>query len=56
LQVNELAMDLRNIPVLTYDQPYYAVNHLLNLVIDVRTHKAVRNFLFIDSVLVSQDV
>jgi hypothetical protein len=55
LQVNELTMDLRDIPVLTYDQQYYAANHLLNLVVDVRTHKAVRNFLFIDSVLVSED-
>ena len=55
LQVNELTMDLRDVPVLTYDQQYYAANHLLNLVIDVRTHKAVRNFLFIDSVLVSED-
>lgn len=56
LQVNELTMDLRNIPVLTYDQHYYALNHLLNLAIDVRTYKAVRNFLFIDSVLVSEDI
>jgi hypothetical protein len=55
LQANELTMDLRDIPVLTFDQKYYALNHLLNVAIDVRTHKAVRNFLFIDSVLISED-
>ena len=49
LQVNELTMDLRNIPVQTYDQKYYALNHMLNVAMDVRTHKAVRNFLFVDS-------
>lgn len=53
LQVNEMVLDLRNIPVLTYPQPYRAENHLMNFVMDVRTHKAVRNFLFVDSVLVS---
>ena len=56
LQVNELTMDLREVPVLTYDQKYYALNHLLSVMLDVRTHKAVRNFLFVDSVLVSEDV
>lgn len=55
LQVNELTMDLRKVPVLVYEQAYHSVNHLLNFVIDVRTHVAVRNFLFIDSVLVSMD-
>ncbi len=55
LQVNELTMDLRGIPVLIYEQKYHALNHLLNLLVDVRTHKAVRNFLFVDSIVVSQD-
>lgn len=55
LQVNELTMDLRNIPVPVYEQGYRSLNHLLNLLVDVRTHKSVRNFLFIDSVLVSVD-
>jgi hypothetical protein len=55
LQVNELTMDLRRVPVPQYDQRYRALNHLLNFVIDVRTHRAVRNFLFLDSVLVSVD-
>jgi hypothetical protein len=56
LQVNELTMDLRKVPVVTYDQPYHALNHLLNVAIDVRTYKAVRNFFFIDSALCSMDV
>jgi hypothetical protein len=55
LQVNDLVMDLRGIQVLAYDQPYRALNHLLNLLVDVRTHRNVRNFLFLDSVLVSVD-
>lgn len=55
LQVNELTLDLRNIPVPVYDQGYRALNHLLNFVIDVRTHSAVRNFLFVDSILVSME-
>jgi hypothetical protein len=53
LQVNELVMDLRKVPVLTYPQAYRAENHLMNFVIDVRTHKPVRNFFFVDSVVVS---
>jgi hypothetical protein len=56
LQVNELTMDLRAIPIFIYDQKYYALNHLLSVMLEVRTHKAVRNFLFVDSVLVSEDV
>ncbi len=55
LQVNELTLDLRGIPVPAYDQPYRALNHLLNFLVDVRTHAPVRNFLFIDSVLISVD-
>ena len=55
LQVNELTMDLRSLPVPVYEQGYRSLNHLLTLLVDVRTHKKVRNFLFIDSVLVSVD-
>ncbi|MEK7404190.1 MAG: DUF6772 family protein [Acidobacteriota bacterium] len=55
LQVNELLLDLRKIPVPMYDHGYRALNHLLNFLVDVRTHRAVRNFLFIDSILVSVD-
>jgi RNase adaptor protein for sRNA GlmZ degradation len=55
LQVNDLVMDLRSLPVPSYDHPYRALGHLLNFSIDVRTHTSVRNFLFLDSVLVSVD-
>ena len=55
LQVNNLVMDLRKVPVLSYAEPYRAGGHMLNLLMDVRTHHAVRNFLFVDSVLVSMD-
>jgi hypothetical protein len=56
LQVNELTMDLRNIPVQTYDQKYFALNHMLNIAMSVRTYKPIRNFLFVDSILISEDV
>ncbi len=55
LQVNDRVMDLRSIKVPAYDHGYRALNHLLNFVIDVRTHRHVRNFLYLDSVLVSVD-
>lgn len=55
LQVNGLVLDLREIEVPLYDHSYRALNGLLNFCVDVRTHTAVRNFLFLDSVLVSVD-
>lgn len=55
LQVNDLVMDLRDIEVPIYEHEYKGLNHLLNFCVDVRTHSAVRNFLYLDSVLVSVD-
>ena len=55
LQFNDLIMDLRAIPVPVYDHPYEACKNLLNFCVDVRTHKDIRNFLYLDSVLVSVD-
>ena len=55
LQVNDLVMDLRDIPVPVYEVTYKGLSHLLNFCIDVRTHRNVRNFLYLDSVLVSVD-
>lgn len=55
LQVNNNVMDLRDIPVPVYDHPYSGLSHLLNFCIDVRTRRNVRNFLFLDSILVSVD-
>lgn len=55
LQVNDLTMDLREIPVPLYDHGYKSIKQLLNFCVDVRTYKAVRNFIFLDSALVSVD-
>jgi hypothetical protein len=55
LQVNDMTLDLRGIPVPMYDHEYRGLNHLLNFVFDVRTLVGVRNFLFLDSVLISVD-
>ena len=55
LQMNDQIMDLREVPVPVFDHPYEACRNLLNFCIDVRTHKEIRNFLYLDSVLVSVD-
>jgi len=55
LQVNDKIMDLRAIPVPRFEHGYWGLERLLNFTIDVKTHRAVRNFLFLDSVLVSVD-
>ncbi len=55
LQVNNNVMDLRDIPVPVYDHTYSALSHLLNFCVDVRTLRPVRNFLYLDSILVSVD-
>ena len=55
LQVNDLTMDLREIPVLRFDEGYWGINRLLNLCMDVRTTSNVRNFLYLDSVVISAD-
>ena len=55
LQVNDLTLDLRNIPVPLYEHPYWGCERLLNFCLDVRTHTNVRNFLWVDSAVVSVD-
>ncbi|MDA8219879.1 MAG: hypothetical protein M0Z94_19945 [Dehalococcoidales bacterium] len=55
LQVNDRVMDLRRIYVPHYGEPYWGLDQLLNFAVDVGTHTSVRNFLYIDSVLVSVD-
>lgn len=55
LQVNDNLMDLRDVPVPIYDEPYHGLPNLLNFYVAVRTHVPVRNFVFLDSVLVSVD-
>jgi len=55
LQVNNHVMDLTSIPVPTYDHEYRGLSNLLNFLFDVRTRVPVRNFLYLDSVVVSVD-
>jgi len=55
LQVNDLLINLRDIPVPRFEDRYTNLENLLNLIVDVRTHRNVRNFLYLDSVLVSVD-
>ncbi|MCP5113058.1 MAG: hypothetical protein GY953_19695 [bacterium] len=55
LQTNNLVLDLRDIAVPMYEHGYRALSRLLNFVIDVRTRGGVRNFLYLDSALISVD-
>ncbi len=55
LQCNDNVMDLSSIEVPVYDGHYHGLPNLLNFLLDVRTHTNVRNFLYLDSVLVSVD-
>jgi hypothetical protein len=55
LQVNDLRLDLTAIPVPFYPGDYAGLSNLLNFLVDVRTLRPVRNFLFLDSVLVSTE-
>jgi len=53
LQVNDRTYDMRQIPVPPYEDRYDSLENLLNFYFSVRTHSAVRNFLYLDSVLIS---
>lgn len=55
LQVNDRVMNMVEIPVPEYAERYESLENLLNFYFSVRTHAASRNFLFLDSVLVSSD-
>lgn len=55
LQVNSRTYDMRDVPVPAYDDKYVALENLLNFYVTTRTHTNVRNFLFVDSVLISAD-
>ncbi len=54
-QCNDLCMDMRDVAVPTHDEEYRGIPNLLNLYVAVRTHVNVRNFLYLDSALVSVD-
>lgn len=55
LQVNDRVMDMSSIPVPPYEERYDSLENLLNFYFSVRTHSSVRNFLFLDSVLISTE-
>ena len=55
LQVNDTTFDIRHLPVPVYGERYDALETLLNFYVSVRTHVNVRNFVFLDSALISVD-
>lgn len=55
LQINDRVIDMRDVPVPVYPERYQALENLLNFYFSVRTHSGVRNFLFLDSVLISTE-
>ena len=55
IQVNDEVIDLSNVPVPLYTEKYGSLSNLLNFYVSVRTHTNVRNFVYLDSVLISTD-
>jgi hypothetical protein len=55
LQINDTIYDTSMVEVPLYTEKYRALNGLLNFYFSVRTHANVRNFLYIDSALISID-
>jgi prepilin-type processing-associated H-X9-DG protein len=55
IQLNDQTMDMRDLPVPPYEDSYDSLETLLNFSFGVRTHSGRRNFLFLDSVLISVD-
>lgn len=53
LQFNDRVIDLRGVPVPPYADKYESLENLLNFYFSVRTLSGVRNFLFLDSVVIS---
>lgn len=53
LQLNDRVMDWRDVPVPPYEDRYGSLENLLNFYFSVRTLSGQRNFLFLDSVLIS---
>jgi hypothetical protein len=46
---------MSDVPVPPYAERYDSLENLLNFYFSVRTHSATRNFLFLDSVVISVD-
>jgi hypothetical protein len=55
LQINDRVIDMRDVPVPVYAERYATLDNLLNFYFSVRTPADIRNFLFLDSVLISVD-
>lgn len=55
IQVNDQLTNMSALPVPAYEDRYDSLEALLNFSLGVRTHSAKRNFLFLDSTLISVD-
>jgi len=55
IQINDRVTDMRDVPVPPYAERYDSLENLLNFYFSVRTMSGVRNFLYLDSVLISAD-
>jgi hypothetical protein len=55
LQLNDRVMDWSGVPVPPYEDRYGSLENLLNFYFSVRTLSGQRNFLFLDSVVISAD-
>jgi hypothetical protein len=53
LQVGDRIYDLSGVEVPLYDERYAALRGLLNFTLDVQTRRNVRNFLYVDSIMIS---
>jgi hypothetical protein len=55
LQLNDQIMDWSDVPVPQYEERYGSLENLLNFYFSVRTLSGQRNFLYLDSVVISAD-
>lgn len=55
VQLNDRVMDWRDVPVPPYEDRYGSLENLLNVYFSVRTLSGRRNFLYLDSVLISAE-
>lgn len=55
LQLNDRTMDWSHVPVPPYEERYGSLENLLNFYFSVRTLSGRRNFLYLDSVVISAD-
>lgn len=54
-QLNDRIIDMSEVPVPSYEERYESLENLLNFYFSVRTLSGIRNFLYLDSVLISVD-